>query len=132
MTRQSRLMASISLFLLLPSLMGLAACAWMGEPVNSDPEDCVKVIVENHSFTDLNLYVERDGWTFRLGTVMSMQSSPFRLTHRMIGGATSYRLVADPIGSLNRFYTPSIKVERDTKTYWMIEPRSWLSHVVIR
>ena len=132
MTRQARPMASISPLFPLPVLMGLAACAWMGEPLDANPEDCVKVIVENHSFSDLNLFVERDGWTFRLGTIMSMQSSPFLLTHRMIGGATAYRLVADPIGSVNRFSTPSIKVERDTKTYWVIEPRSWLSHVVIR
>jgi hypothetical protein len=130
MTQQSWPLASIPLFL--SSLMGLAACAWMGKPLDANPEDYVKVIVENHSFSDMNLYVERDGWTFRLGTVMSMQSSPFLLTHRMVGGATTYRLIADPIGSLNRFYTPSIKVEKDAKTYWMIEPWSWLSHVVIR
>ena len=92
----------------------------------------MKVIVENHSFSDMNLFVERDGRLFRLGTVMSKRTTHFALTHRMLGGATQYRLVADPIGSLENVVSPQLKVERDATTYWMLEPAGWLSHVVIR
>ncbi len=124
--------AAVPLALLLLSSVGASACAWMGEPLDSNPEDCVKVIVENHSFYDMNLFVERDGRLFRLGTVMSKQTTHFALAHRMMGGATRYRLVADPIGSLDKVVSPQLRVERDATTHWMLEPAGWLSHVVIR
>jgi hypothetical protein len=98
----------------------------------ADPEDCVQVLVDNQSFSDMNVFVERDGRLFRLGTVMSKQAAPFLLTHRMLGGATAYRLVADPIGSLEKIRTQPIRVERDARTYWTLEPTGWLSHVVVR
>ena len=108
------------------------SCAWMGDPARENPDDCIRVVVENNSFADMNVFVERDGRLFRLGTVMSKRSEPFLLTHRMLGGATEYRLVADPVGSLEKVFTPPIKAYRDTVTHWMLEPTSWLSAVVFR
>ena len=98
----------------------------------ADPEDCVQVLVDNQSFSDMNVFVERDDRLFHRSTVMSKQASPFLLTHRVLSGATEYRLVADPVGSLERIRTPIIKVHRDARTYWTLEPSSCLSHVVVR
>ena len=114
-------------------ICGMAcACAWMGEPAEDVGANGARVFVENHSFADVNVFVERDGRSFRLGYVRSKQTTPFLIPHRILGGALDYRLVADPVGSLDRITSPRIEVRRDVITYWMLEPSGWLSSVVIR
>lgn len=121
------------LSLLLPGLLlPCASCGWMGEPVRENPHLWVRVLVENHSFADVNVFVERDDQRFRLGTVHSKATKPFVLTHRMLGGATEYRLLADPIGSLEWVRSPTLPVFREATTHWRLEPSAWLSSVVFR
>lgn len=113
-------------------LLLCTSCGWMAEPNRENPDLWVRVLVENHSFADVNVFVERDGRRFRLGTVYSKATQPFVLTHRMLGGATEYRLLADPIGSPDWVRSPALPVFREATTHWMLEPRSWMSSVIFR
>jgi len=103
----------------------------VGEPAGDVAQNGARVFVEDHSFAGVNLFVERDGRCFRLGYVRSKQAAPLLIPHRINGGALDYRLVADPVGSLDRITSPRIEVCRGVITQWMLEISGWLSSVVI-
>lgn len=108
------------------------SCGWMGDPVNRVIDDGVRVVVENNSFYDVNVYLARDGHLRRLGFVMSQQDGAFRITNAMLCGAVTYQLVANPVGSREKFVSRSIDVQRGGVAFWMLEPAAWLSYVVVR
>jgi hypothetical protein len=63
---------------------------------------------------------------------MSQTEEAFRITSAMLSGAVSYQLVANPVGSREKFVSRSIEVHRGGVAFWMLEPAAWLSYVVIR
>ena len=132
MTRHHTLDCPRTVSLLLCLSLSASACAWMGAPVEGPQGGSVQVVVHNHSFSDMNIFLERDGHLHRLGFVMSQQTESLTASRRMVGGATSFRLVADPIGSVERLITPMVEVHRTGSVHWMVEPAGHLSTVVYR
>jgi hypothetical protein len=126
--RQAR---AFVLALTLPTLPACAGASAAG-PFTSPADGDLKLVVENHAWSDVNIPVERDGARFRLGMVMSQRDEPFVIKPRMLGDTPSFRLVAELIGSPERLISRPIEVRRDAVTYWTLEPTLWMSHVTFR
>jgi hypothetical protein len=57
------------------------------------------VTVNNQRFYDMNIYVSRSGGDrLRLGTVSGHSSARFTIPTFVVGGGTTVRFIADPIG----------------------------------
>lgn len=91
----------------------LTACA-PGKSVQNGPlppaSATTRVQVTNNNWSDMTVYVERNGMKQRLGTVTSMSDRMFRIPKVFMSSSGSVRLVADPIGSRDTYMTSPVQV----------------------
>jgi hypothetical protein len=120
----------ISFFLLLPLLVCSCVRAGPGEVVWMEPG--LPLVVENHAWQDVDVYLERDGARFRLGFVMSQDTEPLRIRPWMLGSAPKFQLTAEAVGSRDRFESGTILARRDVVTCWTLEPTTWMSFLEFR
>jgi hypothetical protein len=66
------------------------------------------VRIENHNWSDMAVYVIRNGSKHRLGTVSSLGSETFRVPTHMLLSSDDVYLMADPIGSSRMYRSPPI------------------------
>jgi len=105
----------------------------MGKPTEMDPDDCVRLVVENNNWSAMHVSVECDGRHFRLGTVRSQETEAFLVKDWMLGSALKYRLRALPVaGGTEGILTRFVPVDLEGLTHLMLEPTIWLSTVVVR
>jgi hypothetical protein len=90
----------------------LGACAPATEQAElGAPETRTTLLVENHNWSDMVIYLVRGVSRARLGSVPSMGTAKFQITDGMAGGSYSeVRIMADPIGSQRTFTSPVINV----------------------
>lgn len=114
----------------------LAACASPGarspSPFQNWMSDPIPVVVENHGFYDVNVYVERDGVRFRLGSVGGCATGRFLVKRSLVGAVGPYHLVANYIGRRESLKTHAIEVIPGGTTIWRLEQSDWASSVEIR
>ncbi|MDQ3389554.1 MAG: hypothetical protein M3483_08635 [Gemmatimonadota bacterium] len=89
-------------------LVGICgACAPPGEMRGTPRVDrATTVVVENGNWSNMTIYLVRDSFRTRLGSVTSMQTATFRIPRDLLGSAFGMRLEADPLGSREVFLTP--------------------------
>ena len=113
----------------------LTACAG-GKTVRNGPlppEGKVSnVEVRNNNWSDMNVYVERNGMRQRLGTVTSMASRRFQIPRAFLTSTGAVRLVADPIGSQDRHVTPPVQVWPGQTVAFTIENHIAISSITVR
>ena len=95
-----------------------------------EPKDDPTVVVENHTWWDLTVYLERDEVHFRLGSVGSQETGRFDL--RPLGAATSYRLVADPSGSSEVMYSDPVFRTPNGVVHWILGAQGRMSRLTVR
>lgn len=76
----------------------------------SDVRNDARVQVTNNNWSDVRVYVERDGVQIRLGAVTTMATEVFRLPRTLMETGGAIRLIADPIGANDSHTTHSLLV----------------------
>jgi hypothetical protein len=90
------------------------------------------VQIENHNWSDMAVYVIRNGSKHRLGTVSSLSKESFRVpTHLLLSSGDVY-LMADPIGSSQMYRSPPIMISPGQRAQWRLENSLALSSFWIR
>lgn len=101
-----------SLVAALVTSASLAACA----PAMTGSEDVAfrneqtMLVVENNNWTDMTLYVLRDGSRARVGSVTGLGHGRFKLPDALVGGAGDIRILADPLGAGERFVSHPLTI----------------------
>lgn len=88
--------------------------------------------VANNNWSDMTIYLLRDGYRQRLGTVTSQSSDTFVVPTHLIASAADVRLLADPIGSSRTFTSPAILIAPGQRTEWQLENSLALSSMWVR
>ena len=95
-------------------LLALAmACA--GPRQNVDPEpvqaDGFSLVLNNRHLLDINVFVQHDGQSDRVATVVASTSRSLVLPLWMLGQSKAIRLIAEPIGDETRYTTDVLVVQ---------------------
>src|SRR3954467_1625158 len=90
----------------------LGACAPATEQATSSfpANRKTQLVIQNKNWMDVAVYLVRDGSRTRLGTVMSMASSEFKIPDAYVLGVSEINVQADPIGSNRTFTSGPIQV----------------------
>lgn len=92
--------------------IGLAGCTPVANS-NKDVEareDRATIVVENNNWSDMTIYALRDGVRARIGQVTALGRSRFVLPQALTSGTAELRIMADPIGSSQRWVSQPILV----------------------
>lgn len=73
-------------------------------------DDQVRLVLTNHNWADVAVYLIRGGSRVRLGDVPSMSERVLMVPRAMLGASTNVRLLIDPIGSRHVHVTDPIFV----------------------
>ena len=73
-------------------------------------EERATLVVENNNWADMTIYALRDGVRARVGQVTALSRSRFVLPQSVTAGTGELRIMADPIGSAQRWTSQPIVV----------------------
>jgi hypothetical protein len=106
-----------------------AACASYSQGGGTDQllNERTTLLVENNNWADMTVYVVRNGIRARVGTVPSFGRARFVLSDALVGGSGELRLLADPIGSNNRFLSDPIHLGPGQQVRFRLENNVQLS-----
>ncbi|HSJ32298.1 MAG TPA: hypothetical protein VK933_12735 [Longimicrobiales bacterium] len=90
------------------------------------------VHVTNNNWSDMTIYLVRDGSRQRLGSVPSQSSHSFAVPTHLIMSASRVHLLADPIGSSKTFLSPALMLSPGQKAEWQLENMLSLSSMWVR
>lgn len=99
-----------------------------GEPGPSH----VSLVVDNHNWSDVVVYLGHDGQRTRLGTVKAASRQNLRIPVMFLGNSHPVYLVAHRIGSTSEFRSESFAVQHDQIIDWSLESDLQLSTVALR
>jgi hypothetical protein len=89
--------------------------------------------VNNHNWSDMTVYLVRNGARMRLGSVSSLGTRMFEVpTSLLMSAGDEVRLVADPIGSTRVFTSPPLLLAPGQRAEWRLENSLALSSFWIR
>lgn len=125
---------------LLPVVLAASACgAFSRQPGTPSPEprenqrgEEITVHVQNNAWETIHVYALAGGQWESLGVVSSQNSSDYTIPRGMLGGRSEIRLVADPIGSNQGFFSEPILVEPGDRVEWTLQNNLALSSVFVR
>ncbi len=116
-------------------LLAAGACAHTGSSPNTASANIhareTTVRVTNNNWSTMAVYVVRLGMRTRIGTVESMRTEVLRVPRPLVSAAGDIRLLADPIGSTNRYLTPIIQVSPGQRIDFKVENQLTLSSVSV-
>lgn len=100
----------------------------------TDPTEPARVTlsVTNDNWSDINVFVVRNGARFRLGTVTTAMERQFVLPRQVTIGSVNVRLVADPIGSRRTYTSPPLMVTPGEHVVWRVANQLSLSTLTIQ
>ena len=99
----------------------LAACHSRASAVPDEPVDGVPLEISNHNWSDVVIYVVRDGFQSRLGVAAAAQATSFTLPRRMLGQAGELQLFGRPIGAKGSAFTETVIVQPGQWVEWTLE-----------
>jgi hypothetical protein len=99
----------------------LTACHARPEPVPEGPADGVPLEISNHNWSDVVIYVVRDGFQSRLGVASAASATSFMLPRRMLGQAGELQLFGRPIGAQGSAFTETVIVQPGQWVEWTLE-----------
>ena len=123
------------------NLMAVAAaaflatgCASAGErPASGGFSDGSTTIrVTNNNWSDMTIYLVRQGTRQRLGTVTSQGIGIFRVPSHAVESSSDVRLIADPIGSTRAYSSAPILISPGQQMEWRLENAINLSSFWVR
>ncbi|MGI9627144.1 MAG: hypothetical protein ACR2QM_09930 [Longimicrobiales bacterium] len=115
----SRLSRRIGLFLLFLAVLATNGCATL--PSNApDHDPVVRITVANHQWADMTVFVETNGYRKRLGLVSTGQETVFRFPSHRVSRGTTFRLIADPVGSTAVMVSEPIPIQPGITPVWIL------------
>lgn len=81
----------------------------------------VSMVVQNHHWHDVTLYLVHDGVSDRVGTVTAASTRSFVLPLQRFGSAGTFRLSASQIGGDQRHVTEALVVQRGEHVTYTLE-----------
>lgn len=126
--------------ILVAAVLAASACgAFSRQPGSAGPVDMddqrdeeISVSVRNNAWSAIHVYAVMGGQWESLGVVSSQSSSDFELSRSMMGGRGEIRLVADPIGSNEGYFSDPILIEPGDRVEWTLQNNLSLSSVFVR
>lgn len=110
----------------------LTGCATTGGGQRSaSGSDRMEVLVQNHNWADMNVYLERDGMRTRLGTVTTASTRVFVVPRGLSSRSGSFRLLADPIGGSATYLTAPLLIAPGQNVEFTIENHVNISSVAV-
>lgn len=85
------------------------------------------MVVENNNWSDMTVYILRDGVRTRMGAVPSMGRATFVLSSALVGGTGEIRVQADPLGSSNKWTSQPILIVPGNQVRFRLENNVALS-----
>jgi hypothetical protein len=123
--RQGRSRGRRLAVLLATAPLGAACHSWSGSSPPAalayGPADSVSLQVANHNWSDVVIYVLRDGQPSRIGIATAASSASFVLPRRMLGQAGEIRLWGRPIGGRGDAFTETVVVQPGQWVEWTLE-----------
>jgi len=113
------------------SATGATTGATQSQDVDAASERTM-IRVNNYNWSDMTVYVVRDGTRMRLGSVSSLETRMFEVPTSYLISAGEVRLVADPIGSTRVFTSPPLLIAQGQGAEWRLENSLALSSFWIR
>lgn len=101
------------------------------ESVWFEPDAVVPLQVENHHWSDVTIYVERDGQMQRIGTATATSNSVINFPARLLAPGGLFRLIADPVGSRGVLRTELLSVHPGQTITWTLESQLVRSSVAV-
>lgn len=90
-------------------------------PTTDDPDTAVALEIANHNWSDVVIYVLRDGQPSRIGIATAASATSFLLPRRMLGPAGDIRLWGRPIGARDAAFTETVVVQPGQWIEWTLE-----------
>ena len=124
----------IARMMVLPVLLALnvSACIYR-KPVSvlaaQTAVDTVTLEVENHNWSDINIYLQRGTQRTRLGTVPAVSSTTLLIPSRVFGEVGTVRLMVYRIGGKDRFVSDALSVRM--LSYIQLTVESDLEHSTV-
>ena len=116
-------------------LVALAACVRSGEAVEEDiaPDDRepIRLEVLNNNWSDVTVFVLREGSRDRLGVATAATTTVLRIPRHLLGQLRVVQLIADPIGSSNGIVSDAILVKPGMQVTWRLESDLSRSSVMV-
>ena len=81
----------------------------------------VLLVVTNHHFVDITIYLEHDGQRTRVGTFTAASSEHFRLPWRLLSASRQFRLFGEAIGSSEAVSTEAPTIQAGQSIEWTLE-----------
>ena len=101
---------------------GVGACTPMTRNAMSNARsERTTLMVENNNWSDLTLYLVRDGSRHRIGSAPSMTQSVFVISSALLSGTGEIRIMADPIGSRQAWTSQPFMVSPGSKIRFRFE-----------
>lgn len=116
-------------------VLAAGACAHGTPPMQgADGQDDDKTVISitNNNWSDMTIYLVRDGLRRRLGTVPSQTTDTFSVPTYFIMASGQVQLMADPIGSRNTFTSMPIVITPGQRAEWKLENSLALSTMWVR
>ncbi|HEX7335761.1 MAG TPA: hypothetical protein VF252_01030 [Gemmatimonadales bacterium] len=95
------------------ALLTVLACAGPRQDVDPAPveADGFSLVLNNRHLLDVNVFVQHDGQSDRVATVVASTSRTMVLPTWMLGQSKAIRLIAEPIGEETRYVTDILVVQ---------------------
>jgi hypothetical protein len=90
-------------------------------PPSAQPSADVLLVVENHHWNDVVVYVVHDGVAERIGLATAVKTSTFVLPYRRLGTSGLIRLRGHPVGAPDDHTTDSFLIQPGQEIQWTLE-----------
>lgn len=115
------------------SVLLLASCAHNTPPAPSSWDNMeVGLIVENHNWSDVRIYVVHDGVSERVGSVTAASTGTFVLPSRFFASEGGIQLRASAIAGDQPYTTEVLTVHPGDAITWTLESHLDHSSILIR
>lgn len=94
-------------------VLAVLACAGPRQDVDPEPveADGFSLVMNNRHLLDVNVFIQHDGQSDRVATVVSSTSRTMVLPLWMLGQSKAIRLIAEPIGDESHYTTDVLVVQ---------------------
>jgi hypothetical protein len=100
----------------------LSACGASRSPTASGPQPAsndIRVQIDNQNFSDMEIYVLKNGQRLLVGQAGGLTRTTLTIRNAVRGDGR-VRLLAEPIGGVRPFTTPTLVVPSGQSIFWTI------------
>jgi hypothetical protein len=114
-----------------PAADSVAADSLAADSATTPSQSKVAIVVSNHHWLDVRIYMVRGGVTRRLGTAGSQSTTTFTVPVHRLDANGEIRLRAETIGGNDAVETDRLMLRGGEEVVWTIESQMALSSVLV-